>query len=95
MNGTTDHDGLLDAVRDAGVAFFRLCEKGLERSDQDLARDQDYLRLHRSGMRIAVIGGEAAIHGAIQSISRLDNTEHHQATQALKRFWCGMGSWRH
>lgn len=90
-----DYDGLFDAFCDADAAFSRLREKGLARSDQELARDNDYLRLHSSGMRIALIGGEAAIHGAIQSLSRLYHLESDRTKLSLERLWFGMGTWKH
>ncbi|WP_415182678.1 hypothetical protein [Phaeovulum sp.] len=97
MNVSAAYDQIFGALLDADIAFARLREKGLERSDQDLSRDQDYLRLHKSGMHIALIGGQAAIHGAIVSICRLDGPEPDcsQIKIALERFWAGMGNWKH
>ncbi len=95
MSNSADYDGLFVAFCDAGAAFARLRDKGLERADKELARDEDYLKLHRSGMRIALIGGEAAIHGAIKSICRLDHTRPNRARLALERLWSGMGTWTH
>lgn len=95
MSIAADYDGLFDAFHDAGAAFSRLREKGLERTDQEMARDEDYHQLHKSGMRIALIGGEAAIRGAIQSICKLDQSRPDRTRRALERLWSGMGTWKH
>lgn len=95
MEPATHFDGLFTAFHEAGTAFARLREKGLDRSDQDLARDDDYRQLHSSGMRIARIGGTAAIEGAIESICTLDSGSPERSRVALMRLWDGMGVWRH
>ena len=94
MNSETNYDGLFDALGDAGVAFSQLSKNGLDRPDQELAKDPNYLALHRSGMLIAKIGGASAIRGAIRSICRSSSSCPDTTTAALERFWCGMGTWR-
>ena len=95
MRIAADFDGLFDAFHDAGAAFSRLRGKGLERTDQELASDEDYLRLYQSGVRIALIGGEAAIRGAIQSLCKLEQSKPDRTRLALERMWSGMGTWKH
>jgi len=95
MATDTDYDLLFESYREARQAFQRLSVKGGYVSDQELARDTDYLLLHRSGMRIALIGGEAAIRGAIQSICKSNVSGPETAKTELERFWNGMGSWQH
>lgn len=95
MDRTTHFDGLFTAFHEAGIAFARLREKGLDRSDQDLARDDDYRQLHKSGMRIARIGGTAAIEGAIESICTIERGSADRSRMALMRLWDGMGAWHH
>lgn len=89
----TDYNVLFDSYREAGQAFQRLLEKGIVRSDRELSRDADYLKLHKSGMRIAVIGGESAIKGAINAICKTRADDPVSQRAELERLWCGMGRW--
>lgn len=94
MDKANDYNQLFESFRIAGRAFHRLQLTGPDASDRELARNPDYLQLHRAGMQIAVIGGEAAINGAIQSICKEQSGNHEIARAELERLWCGMGHWR-
>ena len=93
MNSAGDYGQLFESFRDARSAFSRLLDKGAGRSARDLVRDPDYLDLHKSGVRIGVIGGEAAIKGAIDALCELQQTRPEAARSELERLWCGMGTW--
>jgi hypothetical protein len=95
MNTSGDYTVLFEAFREARSAYRRLSEKGHGRSDRDLARDPDYLQLYRSGVQLAVIGGAAAIEGAILSLCGTQTDDADQSREELERYWSGMGSWRH
>lgn len=88
-----DYGQLFESFRDARNAFERLLEKGEGRPAYDLVRDPDYLELHKSGVMIGVIGGEAAIKGAIEALAALHETRQEAARGELQRLWCGMGTW--
>jgi hypothetical protein len=94
MNTAGDYSALFEAFRDARSAYVRLTEKGHGRSDRDLARDPDYIQLYRSGVQIAVIGGQAAIAGAIDSLCETDIAPRDATRAELQRFWSGMGTWQ-
>lgn len=87
------YEELFAALDQAELAFGRLMQRGGMWSDQELARDADYLQLHKLGLQIALIGGEPAIRAARKSILRAYNGETENAQEELERFWNGMGSW--
>jgi hypothetical protein len=94
MNETPDYSRLFESFQIAGRAFNRLQLIGSDIADQELARNPDYLKLHRAGMQIAIIGGRAAINGAIESICREKAERRDAARKSLERMWFGMGHWR-
>lgn len=95
MNREIDYSKLFEAILDAREAYCRLQERGQSRTDQELARDPDYQRLHRSGVTIALIGGERAIESAIQCFGGEFDEGPDAVKWQLSRLWCGMGRWRH
>ena len=93
MDDAENYRQLFESFQKAGQAFHRLQCVDAEIADQELARNPDYLKLHRAGVQIAIIGGRAAINGAIESICK-DRTERPEiARQSLERMWFGMGQW--
>jgi len=94
MTNAGDYTALFEAFRDARSAYVRLAGKGEGRSDRELARDPDYIQLYRSGVQLAVIGGEAAIKGAIQSLCETQEARGEATKAELERFWHGMGTWQ-
>lgn len=92
-NSKSEYCTLFEAFSEAQSAFIDLSTKGLGRCDQDLARDPDYTRFHRSGMTIARIGGASALRGAMKQLSRLHNESSAAAEAELSRLWAGMDSW--
>lgn len=95
MNLEIDYSKLFEAILDARDAYTRLQSNVEMRTDQELARDPDYQRLHRSGVIIALIGGEEAIESAIQCFGGEFDDGSDEVRYALSRLWCGMGRWRH
>ncbi|MFA5537917.1 MAG: hypothetical protein WCZ72_05490 [Gemmobacter sp.] len=85
-----EYEALFSALRDARDAYGNLRRMGRRLSDRELARDENYHRFHQCGMRIAYIGGEAAILGAIRAMSSEGADE-----DDLQRYWAGMGTWTH
>lgn len=92
-NSKSEYCNLFEAFSEAQSAFTDLSRKGLGRCDQDLARDPDYARFHRSGMTIARIGGASAVRGAMQQLSRLHHEGAAAADAELSRLWAGMDTW--
>lgn len=66
-----DYIQLFESILIADRAFRRIERRGTGLSDRALARNPDYLQLHKAGMQIAILGGEAAIRGAISSLCSL------------------------
>lgn len=86
---------LFEAILDARDAYHRLQDRVQRSTDQELARDPDYQRLHRSGVIIALIGGEEAIESAIECFGGEFDEGREDVRYALSRLWCGMGRWKH
>jgi hypothetical protein len=45
-------------------------------------------------MQIAIIGGRAAINGAIESICKEQESRPETTRRSLERMWFGMGLWK-
>lgn len=95
MTAQTEYTDLFQALLDARESYARLRRKGATRSDAELARDPDYRRLHRSGVIIAAIGGEAAIASAVRCFGNDGEQDPDVVESELSRLWFGMGTWRH
>lgn len=89
----SNYSMLFKAVREAHSAYVRLSAKGHGRPDQELARDPDYRRFHRSGMQLATLGGPEAIRGAIALLCQIEGEKAGAARRELERLWAGMDSW--
>ena len=95
MKPQPDYTRLFQALLDARMSYASLRQKGASRSDEELARDPDYHRLHRSGVTIGMIGGEEAIVSAIRCFGDEEPEAKDIVETELSRLWCGMGNWRH
>jgi hypothetical protein len=95
MKPQPDYTKLFQALLEARASYANLRHKGASRSDEELARDPDYHRLHRSGVTIGMIGGEEAIASAIRCFGNEDATDKGLVKTELSRLWCGMGNWQH
>ncbi len=85
--GRKDYRGLTDhAWRDAQEALVALVQRGVDRSDQDLARDGDYMRFLMAGMAIRRIGGRTAVLEARAVLAGLFPAQD----LALDRLWAGL-----
>ncbi|MDQ2065229.1 hypothetical protein Q9295_02490 [Xinfangfangia sp. CPCC 101601] len=84
---STTYQQLFSAFIDARLALSALSSRG-EASDQTLAQDPDYRRLHHCGMVIARIGGGPAIVAAIDALSKDE-----AGSASLRRYWAGMDLW--
>lgn len=95
MRPETDYTRLFQALLEARDSYASLRQKGTARSDEELARDPDYHRLHRSGVTIGVLGGEEAIASAIRCFGSGESEDRDLVELELSRLWCGMGKWQH
>lgn len=86
------YTNLFTAFRDATAAYALLAEKAEGVSDVALARDPAYMRLHRSGMVIAGLGGGEAIRAAIDVLATCAEDED-KVLSDMRRFWAGMEAW--
>mgnify|MGYP001616183024 CR=1 FL=1 len=90
---TEQYHLLFEAFLEAREAYVQLEGKGTRLTDQELARDRDYHRLHVAGRKIVHLGGKAALSGATRALFPEDEQRTHVASIALERYWAGFGTW--
>lgn len=78
---------LIDAWEMARSAYEQVLADGVDRSDIELAHDENYNKLLTAGQLILRLGGAKAVSCVARRLGTIsiEASEHH-----FKRLWCGL-----